>query len=174
MGRTIFLLIAGILAALGISRFDAGATSAQGGQSRAVVFRHVEALRAIGRKLFFDLTLSASGKQACATCHDPAYAYGPPDARPVQPGGRDGRQFGTRAVPSLTYLQDDPQFTEHFYESDDEGDSSVDNGPTGGFTWDGRIDRARDQARLPLLSPYEMANSNLDAVVAAATAPSIS
>ncbi len=44
-----------------------------------------------------------------------------------------------------------PQFTEHYFESDDEGDESIDNGPTGGLTWDGRVDRGRDQARIPLL-----------------------
>ena len=46
-----------------------------------------------------------------------------------------------------------------YYESEDEGDDSVDNGPTGGLTWDGRVDRGRDQARMPLLSPLEMANA---------------
>ena len=59
-----------------------------------------------------------------------------------------------------------PQFTEHYYESDDEGDASVDNGPTGGLTWDGRADRGRDQARIPLLSPFEMANADEAAVAA--------
>jgi cytochrome c peroxidase len=57
------------------------------------------------------------------------------------------------------YLQVVPPFTEHFFDSDDEGDESVDNGPTGGLTWDGRVDRGRDQARIPLLSPFEMANA---------------
>ena len=75
--------------------------------------------------------------------------------------------MGLRAVPSLRYLQATPQFTEHFYDSDDEGDASIDNGPTGGLTWDGRVDRGRDQARLPLLSPLEMANDSPAAVVAA-------
>ena len=70
------------------------------------------------------------------------------------------RQSGLRAVPSLGYLQAAPPFTEHFFDGDDEGDDSVDNGPTGGLTWDGRVDRGRDQARLPLLSPYEMANED--------------
>ncbi len=59
-----------------------------------------------------------------------------------------------------------PAFTEHFYDSEDEGDESVDNGPTGGLTWDGRADRGRDQARIPLLSPFEMANKDEAAVVA--------
>ena len=58
-------------------------------------------------------------------------------------------------------------YTEHFHDSDDDGDASVGNGPTGGLTWDGRVDRGSDQARLPLLSPFEMANDGPAAVVAA-------
>jgi cytochrome c peroxidase len=85
----------------------------------------------------------------------------------VQFGGKDMRQAGIRAVPSLKYLQVIPQFTEHYFESDEEGDDSIDNGPTGGLTWDGRVDRARDQAHIPLLAPNEMANDNPAAVVAA-------
>jgi cytochrome c peroxidase len=83
------------------------------------------------------------------------------------PGSKDMRQSGLRAVPSLRYLQATPAFTEHFRDSDDEGDASVDNGPTGGLTWDGRVHRGRDQARLPLLSSLEMANESPAAVVAA-------
>ncbi len=135
--------------------------------SRAAVYGQVSVLAELGRRLFFDPALSASGKLSCASCHDPAFAFGPPDARPVVPGGKDMRQMGLRAVPSLRYLQATPQFTEHFHDSDDEGDASVDNGPTGGLTWDGRVDRGRDQARLPLLSPLEMANDGPAAVVAA-------
>ncbi len=135
--------------------------------SRAAVYGQVSVLAELGRRLFFDPSLSASGRLSCASCHDPAFAYGPPDARPVLPGGKDMRQMGLRAVPSLRYLQATPQFTEHFHDSDDEGDASVDNGPTGGLTWDGRVDRGRDQARLPLLSPLEMANDSPAAVVAA-------
>jgi cytochrome c peroxidase len=120
----------------------------------------------LGQRLFFDPALSASGRLSCSSCHDPAHAYGPPDARPVELGGKDLRQAGLRATPSLRYLQATPQFTEHYYDSDDEGDASIDNGPTGGLTWDGRVDRARDQARLPLLSPVEMANDRPADVVA--------
>ena len=57
------------------------------------------AMTEIGRALFFDASLSASGKMACATCHDPMRAFGPPNGLPVQRGGRDGRHFGVRAVP---------------------------------------------------------------------------
>ena len=69
-------------------------------------------------------------------------------------------------MPSLKYLQVIPQFTEHYFDGESNGDDSVDNGPTGGLTWDGRVDRGRDQARIPLLSPYEMANDSPAAVVA--------
>jgi cytochrome c peroxidase len=122
------------------------------------------AMTAIGRELFFDVSLSASGRIACATCHAPTHAYGPPNESPVQRGGSDGRRFGVRAVPSLMYTQNIPPFTEHYY--DDEGDDSIDQGPAGGRTWDGRAQSAHDQARLPLFSPFEMANANADAVVA--------
>jgi cytochrome c peroxidase len=122
------------------------------------------AMTDIGRALFFDQSLSASGKMACASCHDPARAFGPPNDSPVQRGGRDGRRPGLRAVPSLTYTQNIPPFTEHYF--DDEGDDGIDQGPAGGRTWDGRAQSAHDQARLPLLSPFEMANTSAEAVVA--------
>jgi len=123
------------------------------------------AMTAIGRTLFFDTALSASGRVSCAGCHDPKRAFGPPDAAPVRRGGSDGRQFGVRAVPSLMYTQRIPAFTEHFF--DDDGDDSIDQGPAGGRTWDGRAQSAHDQARLPLFSPLEMANTSAGAVVAA-------
>ncbi len=122
------------------------------------------AMTAVGRAMFFDRSLSASGKLACATCHDPARGFGPANALPVQRGGPDNRRPGVRAVMSLTYTQNIPPFTEHY--SDDEGDDSIDQGPAGGRTWDGRAQSAHDQARLPLLSPYEMANASPDEVVA--------
>ncbi len=100
------------------------------------------AMTDIGRALFFDASLSASGKMACATCHDPTRAFGPPNASPVQRGGRDGRHFGVRAVPSLMYGQNVPPFTEHYF--DDDGDDSIDQGPAGGRTWDGRSQSAHD------------------------------
>jgi cytochrome c peroxidase len=69
-----------------------------------------------------------------------------------------------RAAPSLRYLQNVPSFSEHFYESD--GNDSEDQGPTGGYTWDGRVSSTHDQARIPLLSGHEMANGTQASVVA--------
>ncbi|MDB5989432.1 MAG: cytochrome-c peroxidase [Herbaspirillum sp.] len=124
----------------------------------------VEALTQLGRVLFFDPSLSASGKQSCATCHSPDRAFGPPNDLSVQFGGRDMKHSGTRAVPSLRYMQNTPSFSEHYH--DDDNDDSVDAGSTGGRTWDGRVDSASEQARIPLLSPYEMANADAAEVVA--------
>ena len=122
------------------------------------------ALTAIGRALFFDPRLSASGSLACASCHDPAHAFAAPGVRAVQRGGADRGQPGVRAVPSLMYEQNRPPFTEHFFDSGD-GDDSVDQGPAGGTLWDGRAQSAHEQAQLPLLSEFEMANGSADAVV---------
>ncbi|TIT67724.1 MAG: cytochrome-c peroxidase [Mesorhizobium sp.] len=135
--------------------------------SRAEAFARAKALTALGRKMFFDPSLSASGKQACSSCHDPSHAFGPASATPVEMGGPNLDQPGVRAVPSLRYLQAAPAFTEHFHDSEDEGDESVDNGPTGGLTWDGRADHGKDQAKIPLLSPFEMGNKDAGAVTAA-------
>ncbi len=123
----------------------------------------VAAMTEIGRALFFDPSLSSSGRVACATCHDPGSAFAPPNDRPVQRGGSDGRQLGVRAAPSLMYGQNVPAFTEHYF--DDDGDDSADQGPAGGRSWDGRSQSAHEQARLPLLSPFEMANRSIDAVM---------
>src|SRR5207244_2099779 len=65
-------------------------------------------LTALGRAIFFDTTLSASGRIACSSCHDPRHDWGPPDARAVQLAGQSGTTPGIRAVPSLAYGQDTP------------------------------------------------------------------
>jgi cytochrome c peroxidase len=121
-------------------------------------------LASMGRLLFFDPMLSASGKVACATCHDPQRGFAASNGLAVQRAGRDGKRFGVRAVPSLMYAQNIPPFTLHFV--DDEGDDSIDQGPAGGRTWDGRAQSAHEQARLPLFSEFEMANPDADSVIA--------
>jgi cytochrome c peroxidase len=121
------------------------------------------ALTLLGRALFFDPALSGSGKISCASCHDPKHDFGPPNVLAVQRGGSDGLSPGVRAVPSLKYTQNVPPFTEHYV--DDDGDDSVDQGPAGGRMWDGRASSFHDQARLPLFSPFEMANPDAAAVI---------
>jgi cytochrome c peroxidase len=123
----------------------------------------VAVLTALGRALFFDTTLSASGRTACSSCHDPSHDWGPSNARAVQLAGPAGTTPGIRAVPSLKYAQDTPPFTEHYRE--DDGNDADDLGPAGGRTWDGRASSAHEQAALPLLSPFEMANATPGAVL---------
>jgi cytochrome c peroxidase len=110
----------------------------------------------VGREIFFDATLSASGKMSCATCHDPDHAYGPPNDLAVQLGGPGMDQAGTRAVPSLRYKAETPPYADLL----DNPDGISAPGPGGGFTWDGRAATLADQARIPLLSPFEMANAS--------------
>ena len=121
-------------------------------------------LVSLGRALFSDRTLSASGRASCASCHDPAHAYGPANHLPVQSGGAALNQPGLRAAPSLTYHQTIPNFQPHYFDND--GNDSEDQGPTGGLDWDGRADSGHEQAAGPLLSPFEMANKDSTAVVA--------
>lgn len=119
-------------------------------------------LASIGREIFFDPGLSASGRMSCATCHSPEHAFGPPNGLAVQLGGDDMQQPGTRSVPSLRYLQTTLPFMEHYIEDDESG--GADAGPTGGLTWDGRVNTAHEQARIPLLAPHEMANANAEEI----------
>jgi cytochrome c peroxidase len=150
---------------------DAAAVVPAGGQTRAQVYESVRKMTAVGKQLFFDASLSGSGKLACASCHSPQHGFGPPNALSVQFGGQDMHQPGIRAVPNIKYLQKVPSFTEHFHDSDDEGDESVDAGPTGGLMWDGRVDNAHDQARLPLLSSFEMGSTPQKVSAAVKAAP---
>lgn len=131
-------------------------------RSSALRARPLSAAARAGKQLFFDKGLSASGQMACATCHDPAHAYGPPDGRAVQLGGPRGTSPGLRAVPSLRYKE----FTPGYADLLDNADGFSPPGPGGGLGWDGRADSLAEQARIPLLSPFEMANATPAAVVA--------
>ncbi len=124
----------------------------------------VASMTAMGRAMFFEPSLSVSGKLSCASCHSPDHAYGPPNSLAVQLGGPELNDMGTRAAPSLRYLQNAPSFTEHFH--DDDGDDSIDAGPTGGRNWDGRARSGHEQALTPLLSKHEMGNFDAAAVLA--------
>lgn len=115
----------------------------------------------IGRQMFFDKSLSASGRISCATCHDPRHAYAPANGLAVQPGGASMGAFGTRAVPSLRYQE----FTPPYADLLDNPDGISPPGPGGGFTADGRAANLARQAEIPLLSANEMANRGKASVV---------
>jgi cytochrome c peroxidase len=119
----------------------------------------------LGRQIFFDPGLSASGQLSCASCHDPANAYAAPKTSgAVMMGGADMNRPGLRVVPSLRYLSDTPRFARHSYI--DVGREREDVGPAGGLMLDGRADNLREQMLLPLLDPAEMANSSVGEVAA--------
>jgi cytochrome c peroxidase len=122
----------------------------------------VAQLTALGRAMFNDASLSAGGKLSCASCHDPATAFGPNARTPSPFADGDPARAGARAIPALRYSQFFAPFTEH--TTDDEESHGADGGPTGGFTWDGRVDRAREQALLPLFDEREMANADAAAL----------
>jgi cytochrome c peroxidase len=137
-------------------------TTARGLESPAV--SDAPALSAaadVGRRMFFDPSLSASGRIACATCHDPRHAYAPANDLAVQPGGAALTLTGTRAVPSLRYQEFTPPYDDHL----DNPDGISTPGPGGGFTDDGRAATLADQAEIPLLSANEMANARRADVV---------
>jgi cytochrome c peroxidase len=116
----------------------------------------------VGQNIFFDKTLSASGKLSCAGCHDPNRAYGPPNDLAVQFGGPALLDSGVRAVPSLRYKE----FTPAYADLLDNPDGISVPGPGGGFTWDGRANTLAEHAKIPLLSSFEMANASIAEIVA--------
>jgi len=145
-------------------------------------------MAALGRLIFFDASLSSSGRLSCASCHSPQHAYGPPGNLPVMRGGPLLSRQGTRAVPSLTYLERQPSFAIGPDNEENENVSlaqlvalsrdavriektapqasqtAANMVPQGGLFWDGRADTLQDQALSPLLDPREMDGGSIDAV----------
>jgi cytochrome c peroxidase len=115
----------------------------------------------VGAKLFVDTNLSASKQLSCASCHDPNSHYAQSNTLPVQFGGAKLQTPGFRAVPTLTYKE----FTPAYSDNADNPDGVSANAPGGGFTWDGRANTLAEQVTIPLLSSFEMANTNAAAVV---------
>ncbi|HTX23304.1 MAG TPA: cytochrome c peroxidase [Steroidobacteraceae bacterium] len=152
-------IVLAILATAALPRVPLHAAGASSADAATLV--------ALGREAFFDPSLSASGRMACATCHSPAHAYGPANGLAVQLGGPGMDRQGTRAVPSLRYtLNRTPIWSKEFVASAAERILEGEEPPTGGFGWDGRFNSLRDQAVFPLLAPNEMANASREAVVA--------
>ncbi|HEV7914322.1 MAG TPA: cytochrome c peroxidase [Albitalea sp.] len=108
----------------------------------------------LGRLIFDDVSLSASGRQGCVSCHDADAGHAANNDLPAQLGGALLDRQGGRSSPSIRYLAANTAF--HF---DDEGT------PTGGFFWDGRALSLQDQASRPFVSPLEMANASVQDVI---------
>jgi cytochrome c peroxidase len=158
--------VAAVLAMLASCVFTTGAIAAE-----VDAFQRTALLKQAGQRIFSDKAFSNSGHQSCASCHAPQRRYNPPNTLDIQPGGKLSDAFSFRAPPTLTYLNRIPPYNNHYHDSDDEGDESVDNGPTGGLTWDGRVDGGANQAELPLLAENEMANTRAGVAAAIRSAP---
>ena len=126
---------------------DAGTADTSGSTTKS-------AQAALGELIFNDAALSASGRQACSSCHDPAHGHAAPNALAAQLGGAAMDQPGSRNAPGIRYLASSRSF--HF---------DADGTPTGGLFWDGRATSLRDQAGGPFLNPVEMANGSVTEVV---------
>lgn len=135
--------------------------------SESASSRPVSDIAALGKKIFFDSSLSRSGRMSCATCHSPEHGYGPPNGLAVQLGGPGLDQQGARAVPSLRYvLNHTPFWNKKYIENPAERLLEGDDPPTGGFGWDGRFNTLRVQSIFPLLAGNEMANAGPQEVAA--------
>jgi len=140
----------------------------------------LSAVARLGHAIFFDASLSGSGRLSCASCHSPAHAYGPPNSLSVMRGG-------LRAVPSLMYLERQPSFTigpdggeaeaatpvpitaaqiAHAVKVAQLAPSSPALVPQGGLFWDGRADTLQAQATGPLFDPHEMNAESVTRVAA--------
>lgn len=120
-----------------------------GGGSTAGPVTPVATTASVGEAIFHDTSLSASGRQACATCHVPASGHADPAGTVLPLGGPAMDLQGLRSSMSLGYLSENTAFRLNIGQ------------PEGGFMWDGRADSRQAQAALPLLDPREMANASV-------------
>lgn len=113
--------------------------------------------RSVGKKLFFDTSLSSNGNQSCASCHDPASGFADPDVTSTAPvsEGSVANAFGNRNAPTSAYAAFIPDF-ERITSSTDDGTVSQFRG---GQFLDGRSIDLIEQAKAPFLNPMEMNNS---------------
>lgn len=195
--RTLWLLGAGLLSLAGAvfaveTQGLAGATPLGVNPNPVHLYRPpvapLSAMALLGKEIFYDASLSSSGALSCASCHSPDHAYGPPNDGPVMLGGATRSRQGARAVPSLTYLERQPNFSIGPDKGDDDNiidlaqmasigqqaarttktaggtGASANIVPQGGLFWDGRADTLQDQALFPLLDPNEMDGGSAEVV----------
>lgn len=150
----------------------------------------LSAMAQLGRLVFLDPILSSSRRLSCASCHRPDHAYGPAGDQSAMSGGPALSRQGVRAVPSLMYLERQPNFSIGPDNEENEAVSLVQLAargrdaaraqkiaqdpaqaaanlvPQGGLFWDGRADTLQDQALSPLLNPLEMDGGSIADVAA--------
>jgi cytochrome c peroxidase len=114
------------------------------------------AKESLGKRLFFDKSLSTPPGQACSACHDPRVAFADPDpGLPVSRGARPGL-YGNRNDQPAAYAA----FVPPRHRDPEEGHW------VGGLFWDGRANTLAEQAQGPPLNPLEMANPDVETIAA--------
>jgi cytochrome c peroxidase len=111
----------------------------------------------LGKLLFFDKMLSTPPGQSCASCHDPGFAFANPNPDLPVSQGAERTRFGSRNDLTAMYTAYIPAL--HF----DEKEGMY----IGGLFWDGRVNSLEDQAKRPPLNHLEMANPDIETIVAA-------
>jgi cytochrome c peroxidase len=110
----------------------------------------------LGKRLFFEKSLSTPPGQACSACHDPRAAFANPDTGlPVSRGARPGL-YGNRNDQPVAYAA----FVPARHRDPEEGLW------VGGLFWDGRANTLAEQAQGPPLNPLEMANPDVETIAA--------
>ena len=108
----------------------------------------------LGKRLFFEKSLSTPPGQDCSACHDPQVAFADPDVGlPVSKGARPGL-YGNRNDMTVTYSAFVPPL--HYDQTEDVW--------IGGLFWDGRVNTLAEQAQGPPLNPLEMANPDTQTI----------
>lgn len=113
-----------------------------------------ESMADLGRKLFFDNTLSNPEGQSCSSCHATSAAFSDPSHNMISPGIVPGL-FGNRNAPTAMYTKYIPPL--HY--------SASDSSYVGGLFLDGRVNTLEEQAQKPFLNPLEMGNTDVGSVI---------
>ena len=149
------MLKPGRLIAIGVIMLSACSGGSSDGTS--VVLTDMEEL---GKKLFFDTTLSSPTGQSCASCHGVAVGFTGPTSEvnastAVYEGAVPGR-FGNRKPPSAAYASFSPALHREIEDEEEKGEEPEELW-VGGQFWDGRVNDVVEQAKGPFTNPVEQA-----------------
>ena len=107
----------------------------------------------LGKLIFNDTSLSEPAGLACGSCHISDKAFSDPGK--VVSAGANGKLFGPRNTPSISYVRFNPVLHWDFQEKH----------WVGGFFLDGRETNIQSQARVPFTNSVEMGNKTDQQVI---------